>query len=310
MHTITVTGRYLAYEIQPPAHSPRQVAHPSSTVVQLPELSSRQAPAVFRVDMPALEFPLTVTVREHDGHLYMSSGAPLEWADLAWIPPLQHQAPPTEVTHHDVEIPRDATPSRAALLDTDTLYAQAVQEYADRFVVIDGAMYQECGEPAYYVTDTGILVSLDPARPGDAEAYYRADELEQAVSDYAHRTRHILDSAVTKRDMEQYRYIHVLDPDAVTLICPGHPTEQVQQLREDFAVVYKRYMQIAPAVAGVNKDSSAHPEYEEDLFQDLIGVRRLILDAGATVLPSNASPTEPRRTMAAYLRCVREEAAA
>lgn len=169
---VTVEFSYLERGVVPPrCRRPRDVWHDETTAVEVREVSAADAPIAFRVREPIRG---TWPARWHGERLY------------ALYRPWAHQQEVSRAGSRYFPPERRDTTTRG--LSRDDALA-ALRDWAESFLVVDGVVWQQVGEPRYVVmtfglghnhggtallTDTGYNPNIAAGR------YFRADQFREA----------------------------------------------------------------------------------------------------------------------------------
>lgn len=275
--TVSLTGTYTRDEIPPRCRKPRPVTHETSTQVEIPMVSSDDAPVAFRIR--GLEDRIK-EIRTHDGRLF----AP-------YLPEAHQTGPSRPGSAHfpqviDTEqgnlhqIIRDA--------DSDEDFRQQAQKHYHRFLIIDGTVWREASEPGYSVTTFGLgnnhggtSLMVDTSRG----MVFRADEFDAALAYAIQVAAERGDTEYVSRfkgNPERYRDIEVLIPEAVTLVTPAPVSKEVRNLRVEYSIACYRL------------DQATTPDEEAEAFESVSRLRSEIIERGYSPVKSDARPYEAR----------------
>lgn len=279
---ISLTGTYTRDEIPPRCRKPRPVTYETSAQVEVPMVSSGDAPVAFLVrdldDEPH-------EIRTHDGRLF----APY----LPWARQTEPSLPGSLHFPQDVDTERHSLRHVAFDVDSDEAFYKCVAEHYRRFLIIDGVVWVEGGEPSYSVNTfgmghnhggTGLMVNAGAA-DGHSGKTFRADEFEAA---HAHAIETAADRGDTedvarfKRNPESYRRIEVLIPEAVTLVTIAPVPKAVGDLRFEYSLA-RDYLSRATSL-----------DEEAERFAEVVRLREEIIKQGYSPIKSDAQPYEAR----------------
>lgn len=277
---ISLTGTYTRDEIPPRCRKPRPVTYETSAQVEVPMVSSADAPVAFRVR--EVEDRIR-EIRTFDGRLF----APyLPWA---------HQEEPS--LPGSAHFPQDVDTERVNLryslydVDSDEAYYQKAKDHYQRFLIIDGIVWEETAEPGYHVSTLGLggmngsSVSLGVSTRKDHGTLFRADEFEDALAwarTLADERRDSSSRYIDPESVERHRTIEVLVPKAVTLVTITPAPKEVRDLRFEYSLA-RDYLSRATT-----------PEEEAERFAEVVRLREEIVKKGHFPIESDARPYEAR----------------
>lgn len=279
---INASGTYTREEIPPRCRKPRPVTHETSAQAQIPSVTSDESPVAFRIrDLD----DRTTEVRTHDGRLF----APYRTGPDRTEPIL----PGSTKFPQDVDTTFNGLGYVGYPVDSEDAYRQAVQDQYRKFLIIDGIVWVEAGEPSYSVSTfgmggnhggTGLMVNRD-AMGRHSGATFRADEFEDAHAyaiEVANRRGDTRDVARYQDNPEHYRCIEVVIPEAVTLVTVAPSPQRVRRLRTDYSMAIHKL------------DRASTPDEETEAFARVVVLREEIVSLGYTPIESNALPYEAR----------------
>lgn len=183
--------------------------------------------------------------------------------------------------------------------DTAAQHTRIAQIEYGYYLVIDGVVWVEIGEPRYivehHISPTG---ETDPTTGGltfaltfeDHEAvpghhFFRADQFEDAfahASQLTHKAGDMIGINYLARNRAQLDQIEVVNPESVTLVVPSAAPNDVQKWQQDYAS--------AIATLATTHD----PSEEAQAYESLVEARQRIVTAGYPPLPTEERPTEAR----------------
>lgn len=272
---ISLTGTYTRDEIPPRCRKPRPVTYETSAQVEVPMVTSDDAPVAFRIRRLDDQ---TQEIRTHDGRLF------------APYLPHSHQEEPS--LPGSVHFPQDVDTERSNLryvtfnVDSDEAYYQQAQEHYRRFLIIDGVVWEETTEPGYHVTVFGFGdVSLGVSDRKDHGTLFRADEFEDALAwarTLADERRDSSSRYIDPESVERHRAIEVLVPEAVTLVTIAPAPKEVRDLRFQYSLA-RDYLSRATT-----------PDEETERFAEVVSLREAIIKRGHSPIESDARPYEAR----------------
>lgn len=279
---ISLTGTYTRDEIPPRCRKPRPVTYETSAQVEVPMVSSDDAPVAFRIR--DVEDRIK-EIRTHDGRLF------------APYLPHAHQEEPS--LPGSVHFPQDVDTERSNLrhvtfnVDSDEAYYQQAQEHYRQFLIIDGIVWVETGEPSYSVDTfgmghnhggTGLMVNAGAAGRRSGKTF-RADEFEAALAhaiQVATGRGDTKDVARFERDPEDFRRIEILLPEAVTLVTPPPVPKEVRDLRFEYSIACDRLSRVST------------PDEEAEAFETVSRLRSEIIKRGHSPIDPKFQPYEAR----------------
>jgi hypothetical protein len=176
---ITVRFRYWNHNVIPPrCRKPRTVEHEGVTEIEIPEVTGDEAPVAFRV--PEISRDAT-EIRW--------------WNNELWQPyrPWSHQQedsrPGSKYFPAEQRAESYLVPYSADGLDETLPY---ITEWFGRFLIVDGVVWKQAGEPRYVVMTFGLghnhsftSLSTDSHYNGNIHRsrYYRADSFDDAKAE-------------------------------------------------------------------------------------------------------------------------------
>ena len=277
---INLTGTFTRDEIPPKCRKPRPVTHETSAQVEVPMVTSDEAPVAFRVR--EIE-DIVKEIRTFDGRLF----APyLPWSrqEETSLPGSAHFPPPVDTELHSL---RYVTFD----VDSDEAYYQKAKDYYQRFLIIDGIVWEEVAEPGYHVSTLGLggmngsSVSLGVSTRKDYGTLFRADEFEDALAwakTLADERRDSSSRYIDPKSVERLRTIEVLVPEAVTLVTIAPAPKEVRDLRFQYSLA-RDYLSRATT-----------PDEETERFAEVVRLREEIVKKGHSPIESDARPYEAR----------------
>lgn len=286
--TVTVTGVY-----PPHPGSPQDDHVRATTSVTVPCVSASQAPYAMLIQPTPLNgLGRQQGLRTHAGRLYT---------------PLRVQADTTRPGSAD--FPASITQTFVAHPDWDdndpdpvTQNARVVSAVYGYYLIVDGVVWVEIGEPRYvvdYRTYPGAVT--DPLTGGlrfeltfedntgvPADQFFRADQFDQAY-EYAKALADRAGDATAGEYLASNRsaldQVVVTDPDAVTLMVPAAPPLEVRYWQQEYA----------SAVATL---ATTHcPTEEAQAFEMASSIRGRIVEAGFFPLAHSQRPAEARESL-------------
>lgn len=286
--TVTVTGVYPA-----PPGSPQDDQLRATTSVTVPRVGAEQAPYAMLIQPTPLNgLGRQQGLRTHAGRLY----TPLRvQADTTrpGSPDFPAHTTQTFVVHPDWD---DNDP------DPVTQHARIVGTVYGYYLIVDGVVWVEIGEPRYlvdYRTYPGAVT--DPLTGGlrfelafednpgvPAAQFFRADQFDQAYK-YAKALADRAGDATARKYLDSNRsaldQVVVTDPSAVTLTVPAAPPLEVRRWQQEYA----------SAVATL---ATTHcPTEEADAFERASSIRSRIVEAGFLPLAHSQRPAEAREAL-------------
>lgn len=272
---INLTGTYTRDEIPPRCRKPRPITHETSAQVEVPMISTEEAPIAFRIrDLD----DQTKEIRTYDGRLF----APY----LPWAYQEEPSLPGSVHFPQDVNTERDNLRYVTYDVDSDEAYHQKAQDHYSQFLIIDGVVWRETTEPGYHVSVFGFgEVSLGVSDRKDHGTLFRADEFEAALAwaqELTSERRGISTRYDNQESAERYRAIEVLIPEAVTLVTISPAPKEVRDLRVEYSVARDRLSRA---------DSS---DEETRHFAEVVRLRDEIVKKGHSPIKSDARPYEAR----------------
>lgn len=281
--TVAVSGSWHRDEIPPRCRKPRSVYYESTVEVDIPHVTSADAPVAVRVEETWP--PLMRDYRLYEGNLYRQH--------------LTSSREPIGVDG-DLDSIRTFSSTHEARLYGATAEFQ-LQEYAQNWaashLIIDGMVWVKCGEPRYVVMTfglghnhggTSLMADYHDNENILAESYFRADEYEEALA-------HAVRVAKRRGDNESIpRFkplIEVLIPEAITLITvPAETDEQLAARRE-----YRRAVDaLHEVVTSRGQDRPDADSREESAFKAVKIARKKVLDLQGLTVAASARPVEGR----------------
>jgi len=275
--TITVRGTYTREEIPYRCRKPRPVTHEVTTTATVKSVTSEQAPVAFRV---SYHEDVVSDIRTYNNELYRP-----------YLPFSQQEEPstpgsiyfPSEVDN------RNRHPFRGtSQIDSEDAYIAATQQHYDRFLIIDGIVWEPASEPGYHVVTFGLggfngSTALMVSSRKDHGMLFRADDFEAARAFAIETARERGDDPTPFIETpERYRRIEVLIPEAVTLVTLPPVPKHIQDLRFDYYIA-----------CGKLKNAK-NPQEETKAFSEVTRLRFEIVNAGYTPVESDAQPYEAR----------------
>lgn len=274
---ISLTGTYTRDEIPPRCRKPRPVTHETSAQVEVPMVTSDEAPVAFRIR----EIEDRVKeIRTFDGRLF----APY----LPWSRQEEPSLPGSLHFPQDVNTERDR-PFRSGESDED--YYRNAEAYYRQFVIIDGVVWRETSEPGYHVSTLGLgglngsSTSLGVSTRKDHGTLFRADEFEAALAwarEVANERGDRSTRYIDPESVERHRAIEVLVPEAVTLVTVAPAPKEVRDLRFKYSLA-RDYLNRATT-----------PDEETERFAEVVSLREAIIKRGHSPIESDARPYEAR----------------
>lgn len=279
---ISLTGTYTRDEIPPRCRKPRPVTYETSAQVEVPMISSDDAPVAFRIR--EIEDHIK-EIRPFDGRLF--------------APYLPHSRQEEPSLPGSVHFPQDVDTERHHLrytpnpIDSDEAFYDAAAEHYRQFLIIDGIVWVEIGEPSYSVDTfgmghnhggTGLMVNAGAAGRHSGKTF-RADEFEAA---HAHAIETAANRGDTEsvarfeRDPEEYRRIEVLIPEAVTLVTVPPTPKEVRELRWEYDTARRRL------------EGADTPDEETEAFARVVALRKQIVALDHTPVQPREVPYEAR----------------
>lgn len=233
---ITVLGQYVAMEIPPRCRNARRVEHDASAVVQVPIVTTKDAPVV--IEEVNGEQP--IAYRLHDGNLYKLSR--LNHADRRAIVAGSDDYP--------AEINERGQWGRSAG-DSPNTFATEITERYRHDIVIDDQVWTRAEEPRYVVQTFGLgsnhggtsLHAADGDHSGiAASSYFRIDQFEQAKA-YAVQVAERRGDDKSIERIRKQNPMFAYAPEALRLVVPATESELVRGCRRALENSAKDYAQ-------------------------------------------------------------------
>lgn len=175
MAEVTITFTYCTDNVIPPrCRKPRLVQERSSVVITVPEVTTDEAPVAFRVQ----PYSSLSSLEEYRW-----------WGGKTWVPhlPWSHQTEPTlPGSDHFPAEQSDRAYGTDGLAEAE---AWITERWSHRYLIIDGVVWIETGEPRYVVMTfglghnhggTALMTSAGYNSNIGKERYFRADEYDEA----------------------------------------------------------------------------------------------------------------------------------
>lgn len=273
---ISLTGTYTRDEIPPRCRKPRPVTYETSAQVEVPTVSSDDAPVAFRIR--EVEDRIK-EIRTFDGRLF-APYLPHSHQEEPSLPGSVHFPQDVDVTRHH------RIPNRA---ESEDEFHQTIEAFFGGFLIIDGVVWAESREPAYEVVTFGLggdgstaLMATDRATQGNV---FRADEFEAArafAEDVARQRGDRQERFEDPRSAEWDRAIEVLIPEAVTLVTATPAPKDIRDLRFNYSLARDRLSR------------ASTPDDEKEHFSEAVRLRDEIIMRGYSPIESEVHPYEAR----------------
>lgn len=283
-YIVNVTGTYTRDEIPPRCRKPRPVTHEASAQVDIPMVTSDDAPVAFRVhgvEDHAKE------IRTFKGHLFS--------------PYLPHYRQNEPTLPGSIYFPQDVNTEHEHTvrynlgydIDSEKAFRDAAATYYRRFLIVDGIVWTTTKEPCYEVATFGMGrnhggTSLMVGTVSRGGYVFRADEFEMARAHAIEVAEQRGDSlSIPRMREDDGERIEVLLSEAVTVV-PTHPAPlEVRRLRSEYG-------------AAVARLRDAHNATEdEECFAEVARLRQEITERGFTPFEGRPEPREGRWDVAA-----------
>lgn len=210
--------------IPPRCRKPRDIFHEGrTTVVEVREVTAAQAPVAFRVRN--IQRDSWDELRWHDGQLWSKY---LPWSGQTEDSIAGSKHFPADIRKHS---------GYGGTFDSDEEAHAAYEEWARRYLIVDGVVYQRSGEPRYYVATYGLggnhggtALSVDSGFHPNIKMlnYFTAAQFEQAREAAIRVALDRGDTKSAERLRTQEPDIQLLIPEAQTLVIPGTYTVTIE----------------------------------------------------------------------------------